>query len=79
MFDRTFELRYTKPITYSRKKFSFLNVHPTPEVAIIIRDVIMNHDPLDPYKTASVELIKRRDESSHQEIRKLLIEEELRD
>ncbi|GFR06757.1 hypothetical protein TNCT_689811 [Trichonephila clavata] len=77
MVGRTLELGYPKPITYSRTKFSYILAHPTPEVATIIRDVIMNHDPLDPYETASVELIKRRDEPSHQEIKKLLIGEEI--
>ncbi|GFQ90658.1 hypothetical protein TNCT_579061 [Trichonephila clavata] len=53
MFGRTFELGYSKPITYSGTKFNYIIAHPTPEVATFIRDVIMNHDPLDPYETAS--------------------------
>ncbi|GFT69844.1 transposon Tf2-9 polyprotein [Trichonephila clavipes] len=46
---------------------------------MIIRDVIMNPDPVEPYEEARMELIKRSGESSHQEIRKLLIGEELGD
>ncbi|GFV97120.1 uncharacterized protein LOC103524116 [Trichonephila clavipes] len=39
----------------------------------------MNPDPVEPYEKARTELIKRSGESSHQEIRKLLIGEELGD
>ncbi|GFY78037.1 hypothetical protein TNIN_92191 [Trichonephila inaurata madagascariensis] len=35
----------------------------TPEAATIIRDVIRNRDPVDPYETTREKLIKRRGES----------------
>ncbi|GFW59646.1 hypothetical protein TNCV_2756551 [Trichonephila clavipes] len=79
MCDSTFQLGCPKAITDSRTKFNYIIAHLPPEAATIIRDVIMNPDPVEPYEKARTELIKRSGESSHQEIRKLLIGEELGD
>ncbi|GFX57621.1 uncharacterized protein TNCV_2676071 [Trichonephila clavipes] len=77
MCDSTFQLGCPKAITDSKTKFNYIIAHLPPEAATIIRDVIMNPDPVEPYEKARTELIKRSGESSHQEIRKLLIGEEL--
>ncbi|GFT98633.1 transposon Tf2-9 polyprotein [Trichonephila clavipes] len=79
MCDSTFQLGCPKAITDSKTKFNYIIAHLPPEAATIIRDVIMNPDPVEPYEKARMELIKRSGESSHQEIRKLLIGEELGD
>ncbi|GFV19013.1 hypothetical protein TNCV_4758981 [Trichonephila clavipes] len=79
MRDSTFQLGCPKAITDSKTKFNYIIAHLPPEAATIIRDVIMNPDPVEPYEKAKMELIKRSGESSHQEIRKLLIGEELGD
>ncbi|GFV86518.1 transposon Tf2-9 polyprotein [Trichonephila clavipes] len=79
MCDSTFQLGCPKAITDSRTKFNYIITHLPPEAATIIRDVIMNPDPVEPYEKVRTELIKRSGESSHQEIRKLLIGEELGD
>ncbi|GFW78364.1 uncharacterized protein TNCV_1379141 [Trichonephila clavipes] len=68
MCDSTFQLGCPKAITDSRKKFNNIISHLPPEAATIIRDVIMNPDPVEPYEKARTELIKRSGESSHQEI-----------
>ncbi|GFU74288.1 transposon Tf2-9 polyprotein [Trichonephila clavipes] len=79
MCDSTFQLGCPKAITDSKTKFNYIIAHLPPEAATIIRDVIMNPDPVEPYEKARMELIKRSGESFHQEIRKLLIGEELGD
>ncbi|GFY46169.1 uncharacterized protein TNIN_99211 [Trichonephila inaurata madagascariensis] len=75
--DSTFQLCCLKAITDSRTKFNYSNTHRTPEADTMIRDVIMNHDHVDPYKITRAKLIKQRSESSHQEIKKLFIREEV--
>ncbi|GFY47627.1 uncharacterized protein TNIN_489451 [Trichonephila inaurata madagascariensis] len=79
MCDSTFQLGCLKAITDSRTKFYYSIAHLPPKAVTIILDVIRNRDPVDPYETASMELIKQRGESLHQEIRKLLIREKVRD
>ncbi|GFS47684.1 transposon Tf2-11 polyprotein [Trichonephila clavipes] len=79
MCGSTFQLGCPKAITDSKTKFNYIIAHLPPEAATIIRDVIMNPDPVEPYEKARMELVKRSGESSHQEIRKLLIGEELGD
>ncbi|GFW73107.1 transposon Tf2-9 polyprotein [Trichonephila clavipes] len=69
MCDSTFQLGCPKAITDSKTKFNYIIAHLPPEAATIIRDVIMNPDPVEPYEKARTELIKRSGESSHQEIR----------
>ncbi|GFW35016.1 transposon Ty3-G Gag-Pol polyprotein [Trichonephila clavipes] len=68
-----------KAITDSKTKFNYIIAHLPPEAATIIRDVIMNPDPVEPYEKARTELIKRSGESSHQEIREITHREELGD
>lgn len=79
MCECTFELGAPKAISESRTKFNYIVSHLPPEAASIVRDVITKPDPTDPYKHIKDELIKRSGESSHQEIRKLLVGEQLGD
>ncbi|GFU51571.1 transposon Tf2-9 polyprotein [Trichonephila clavipes] len=65
MCDSTFQIGCPKAITDSRTKFNYIITHLPPEAATIIRDVIMNSDPVEPYEKTRTELIKRSGESSH--------------
>ncbi|GFX55736.1 transposon Tf2-9 polyprotein [Trichonephila clavipes] len=58
MCDSTFQLGCPKAITDSKTKFNYIIAHLPPEAATIIRDVIMNPDPVEPYEKARMELIK---------------------
>ncbi|GFQ85456.1 transposon Ty3-I Gag-Pol polyprotein [Trichonephila clavata] len=73
----SFNLACPKEIRDSKTKFNCIIANLPPEAATIIRDVIMNPDPLELYEIVRVGLIKRSGELSHQEIRKLLIGDEL--
>lgn len=77
MCESTFKLGVPKPITESQTKYNHVVGQLPPEVASIVRDVLMNPDLDDPYGTLKTEIIKRSGESSHQEIRQLLSGEEL--
>ncbi|GFU90808.1 transposon Ty3-I Gag-Pol polyprotein [Trichonephila clavipes] len=48
MCDSTFQLGCPKAITDSKTKFNYIIAHLPPEAATIIRDVIMNPDPVEP-------------------------------
>ncbi|GFW97120.1 transposon Tf2-9 polyprotein [Trichonephila clavipes] len=58
MCDSTFQLGYPKAITDSRTKFNYIIAHLPSEAATIIRDIIMNPHPVEPYEKARTELIK---------------------
>ncbi|GBM91705.1 hypothetical protein AVEN_14911-1 [Araneus ventricosus] len=58
-------------------KFNYVVSHLPPEVASLVRDILMNPDATDPYTHLKTELINRSGESSQQEIRQLLSGEEL--
>ncbi|GBM97115.1 hypothetical protein AVEN_52528-1 [Araneus ventricosus] len=77
MYENTFKLAVPKPITESVTKFNYVVSHLPPEVASLVRDILMNPDATDPYTNLKTELINRSGESSQQEIRKLLSGEEL--
>lgn len=77
MCESTFELATPKPITESKTKYNYIVSHLPPEIASLIRDVLMNPDNNTPYENLKSELIKRSGESSQQEIRQLLSGEEL--
>lgn len=79
MCESTFELATPKPITVSKTKFNYIVAHIPPETASLVRDVIVNPDPEDPYKNLREELTKRSGESSQAEIRRLLAGEQLGD
>ncbi|XP_023229853.1 uncharacterized protein LOC111630069 [Centruroides sculpturatus] len=76
MCESTFALGSPKPITESTTKFNYVVTHLPPEVASMVRDIIISPDCTDPYGHIKVELIKR---SSQQELRKLLAGEQLGD
>ncbi|GBM42694.1 hypothetical protein AVEN_219145-1 [Araneus ventricosus] len=77
MCESTFKLAVPKPITESVTKFNYVVSHLPPEVASLVRDILMNPDATDPYTHLKTELINRSGESSHQEIRQFLSGEEL--
>ncbi|GBN00853.1 Gag-Pol polyprotein [Araneus ventricosus] len=77
MCESTFKLAVPKPITESVTKFSYVVFHLPPEVASLVRDILMDPDATDPYTHLKTELINRSGESSQQEIRQLLSGEEL--
>ncbi|GBM76652.1 hypothetical protein AVEN_234870-1 [Araneus ventricosus] len=77
MCESTFKLAVPKPITESVTKFNYVVSHLPPEVASLVRDILMNPDATDPYTHLKTELINRSGESSQQEIRQLLSGEEL--
>ncbi|GBN03961.1 hypothetical protein AVEN_1850-1 [Araneus ventricosus] len=77
MCESTFKLAVPKPITESVTKFNYVVSHLPPEVASLVRDILMNPDATDPYTHLKTELKNRSGESSQQEIRQLLSGEEL--
>lgn len=77
MCESTFALATPKPITESITKYNYVVSHLPPDVASLIRDVLMKPDAADPYAKLKTELINRSGESSQQEIRQLLSYEEL--
>lgn len=77
MCESTFKLAVPKPITDPITKFNYVVSHLPPEVASLVRDILMNPDAEDPYSKLKTELINRSGESSQQEIRQLLSGEEL--
>ncbi|GBN95167.1 Retrovirus-related Pol polyprotein from transposon opus [Araneus ventricosus] len=77
MCESTFKLAVPKPITESVTKFNYVVSHLPPEVASLVRDILMNPDATDPYTHLKTELINRSGESSQQEIRQRLSGEEL--
>ncbi|GBN35063.1 hypothetical protein AVEN_240853-1, partial [Araneus ventricosus] len=77
MCKSTFKLAVPKPITESVTKFNYVVSHLPPEVASLVRDILMNPDATDPYTHLKTELINRSGESSQQEIRQPLSGEEL--
>lgn len=79
MVECTFQLATPKPITESRTKFNYVAAHLPPEIAIVVRDVIMRPDADSPYETLKSQIICRCGESRSQEIRRLLAGEQLGD
>jgi len=79
MCESTFALATPKPITESLTKYNYVVSHLPPEVATIVRDILMKPDEEDPYNNLKTTLVNRSGESSQQEIRQLLSGEELGD
>ena len=75
--ESSFELAVPKPITESRTKYNYAVANLPPDVAAIVRDVLIKPSIEQPYEHLKEELIKRSSESSQQELRKLLSSEEL--
>lgn len=79
MCESTFALASPKPITESLTKYNYVVSHLPPDIASLVRDVLMKPDSTTPYEHLKTELISRSGESSQQEIRQLLSGEELGD
>ncbi|GFW29869.1 transposon Tf2-9 polyprotein [Trichonephila clavipes] len=77
--ERTFALGILKAITDTRPKFNCIVSNLPSEAAAIVRDLVITPDETDPYGAIKAQLIQRTFESSQQEIRKLLIGEDLGD
>lgn len=77
MCESTFKLATPKPITESMTKYNYIVSHLPPEIASIVRDILIKPDATDPYTHLKTELVNRSGESSQQEIRQLLSGEEL--
>ncbi|KAF8791342.1 uncharacterized protein LOC129959660 [Argiope bruennichi] len=79
MLDSTFELASPKAITESKTKYNYVVVHLPPEIATVVRDVIIQPHSTDPYSDLKAIVIERCSESKTQEIRRLLAGESLGD
>lgn len=77
MCESTFALATPKAITESLTKYNYIVSHLPPDIASLVRDVLMKPDTADPYSKLKTELISRSGESSQTEIRQLLSGEEL--
>ncbi|GFX61683.1 retrovirus-related Pol polyprotein from transposon gypsy [Trichonephila clavipes] len=74
---KAFALATPKPITESIIKYNYIVSHIPPDIASLVRDILIKPDATDPYGNLKTELINRSGESSTQEIRQLLSGEEL--
>lgn len=77
MCESTFALAKPQAITQSVTKYNYIVSILPPDIASVVRDVLMKPDEKDPYAKLKTELINRSGESSQQEIRHLLSGEEL--
>ncbi|GFS78107.1 transposon Ty3-I Gag-Pol polyprotein [Trichonephila clavipes] len=72
MIESTFELASPKPITESKTKYNYAVSHLPPDIATVVRDVIIQPDISDPYSELKAKIIERCSENKTQEIRRLL-------
>lgn len=79
MLESTFALASPKPITEERTKFNYVVAHLPPNIATVVRDVIMQPNATNPYTDLKSKIIERCSESKSQEIRRLLAGENLGD
>ncbi|GFT88323.1 uncharacterized protein TNCV_5074261 [Trichonephila clavipes] len=79
MIESTFELASPKPITESTTKYNDAVSHLPPDIATVVRDVIIQPDISDPYSELKAKIIERCSENKTQEIRRLLAGESLGD
>ncbi|KAF8787920.1 hypothetical protein HNY73_009469 [Argiope bruennichi] len=59
MLDFTFELASPKAITESKTKYNYVVAHLPPEIATVVRDVIIQPDSTGPYSDLKTNVIKR--------------------
>ncbi|GBL70102.1 hypothetical protein AVEN_149754-1 [Araneus ventricosus] len=78
ILESTFELASPKPTTESKTKYNFVVAHLPPEIATVVRDVIIQPDFSDTYADLKHKIIDRCSESKTQEFRRLLACESLR-
>ncbi|GFX19321.1 uncharacterized protein TNCV_3014601 [Trichonephila clavipes] len=79
MIESTFELASPKPITESKTKYNYAVSHLPPDIATVVRDVIIQPDISDSYSELKTKIIERCSENKTQEIRRLLAGESLGD
>ncbi|GFX98956.1 uncharacterized protein TNCV_4301311 [Trichonephila clavipes] len=77
MIESTFELASPKPITESKTKYNYAVSHLPPDIATVVRDVIIQPDISDPYSELKAKIIERCSENKTQKIRRLLAGESL--
>ncbi|GFW40541.1 transposon Ty3-G Gag-Pol polyprotein [Trichonephila clavipes] len=61
-----------KPITESKTKYNYAVSHLPPDIATVVRDIIIQPDISDPYSELKAKIIERCSENKTQEIRPLL-------
>ncbi|GFX38662.1 retrovirus-related Pol polyprotein from transposon 412 [Trichonephila clavipes] len=59
MIESTFELASPKPITESKTKYNYAVSHLPPDIATVVRDVIIQPDISDPYSELKAKIIER--------------------
>lgn len=79
MCESTFALATPKPITSPSTKFNYVLAHLPPDTASLVRDVILKDVTDDSYGELQEAIVNRCGESRSQEIRKLLLGEQLGD
>lgn len=79
MLESTFELATPKAITEERTKYNYVVANLPPNIATIVRDVIIQPDAVTPYQNLKSKIIERCSETKTQEIRRLLAGESLGD
>lgn len=79
MCESTFELAVPKPITDNKTKFNYCVAHLPPEIASLVRDIILKERSEASYDELKTAIVDRCGESKTQEIRKLLAGEQLGD
>ncbi|XP_035222917.1 uncharacterized protein LOC118195696 [Stegodyphus dumicola] len=79
MCEATFALAAPKPITDWKTKFNYCVTHLPPEIAALVRDIILPEHTDASYENLKAAITELCDESSTSEIRKLLTGEQLRD
>lgn len=79
MCESTFELATPKAITDSKTKFNYCVSHLPPEIASLVRDIILKARSETSYDELKTAIVERCGESKTLEIRKLLAGEQLGD
>lgn len=79
MIESSFALSSPKAITESKTKYNYVVANLPPDTATVVRDIIMQPDPTDPYTNLKAKIIQRCGESKTEEIRRLLAGELLGD
>lgn len=72
-------LHHPKPIAESLTKYNYVISHLPPDITSIFLDMLIKPDTAKTYEKLKTELISHSGESSQQEIRQLLLCEELGD
>ncbi|GFT42807.1 uncharacterized protein NPIL_658231 [Nephila pilipes] len=79
LLEAPFDLASPKSVKESKTKYNYVLAHIPPEIATVLRDVIMQHDSTDPYTELKQQIISRCSESKTDEIQRLLADGNLGD